>query len=39
MGGRHGGDNIWAFNDLSDLQSAPFGSFPARRDRADPFGE
>lgn len=27
MGGRHGGDNIWAFNDLSDLQSAPFGRF------------
>ncbi len=27
MGGRHGGDNIWAFNDISDLQDAPFGSF------------
>ncbi len=27
MGGRHGGDNIWAFNDLSDLQPAPFASF------------
>ena len=27
MGGRHGGDNIWAFNDISDLQEAPFGSF------------
>jgi FtsP/CotA-like multicopper oxidase with cupredoxin domain len=27
MGGRHGGDNIWAFNDTSDLQVAPFGSF------------
>jgi FtsP/CotA-like multicopper oxidase with cupredoxin domain len=27
MGGRHGGSNIWAFNDASDLQSAPFGSF------------
>jgi FtsP/CotA-like multicopper oxidase with cupredoxin domain len=27
MGGRHGGDNIWAFNDTSDLQAAPFGSF------------
>ncbi len=27
MGGRHGGDNIWAFNDVSDLQAAPFSSF------------
>ncbi len=27
MGGRHGGDNIWAFNDISDLQADPFGSF------------
>ena len=27
MGGRHGGDNIWAFNDISDLQRDPFGSF------------
>ncbi|CUK04971.1 Multicopper oxidase mco [Shimia thalassica] len=27
MGGRHGGDNIWAFNDLSDMQPAPFASF------------
>lgn len=27
MGGRHGGDNIWAFNNVSDLQSEPFGSF------------
>jgi FtsP/CotA-like multicopper oxidase with cupredoxin domain len=27
MGGRHGGDAIWAFNDMSDLQDAPFGSF------------
>ncbi|NSX53330.1 multicopper oxidase family protein [Parasulfitobacter algicola] len=27
MGGRHGGDNIWAFNDTSDLQPEPFGSF------------
>ncbi|WP_299207625.1 multicopper oxidase family protein [uncultured Tateyamaria sp.] len=27
MGGRHGGDNIWAFNDVSNLQSAPFGAF------------
>jgi len=27
MGGRHGGDNIWAFNDISDLQTDPFGSF------------
>jgi FtsP/CotA-like multicopper oxidase with cupredoxin domain len=27
MGGRHGGDNIWAFNNVSDLQSDPFGRF------------
>lgn len=27
MGGGHGGDNIWAFNDVSDLQPDPFGSF------------
>ncbi|WP_299560289.1 multicopper oxidase family protein [uncultured Sulfitobacter sp.] len=27
MGGRHGGDNIWAFNDVSDLQPHPFGKF------------
>ena len=27
MGGRHGGDNIWAFNNISDLQDDPFGSF------------
>lgn len=27
MGGRHGGDNIWAFNDISDLHEDPFGSF------------
>ncbi|KAG1715164.1 Multicopper oxidase mco [Nymphon striatum] len=27
MGGQHGGDNIWAFNDISDVQDAPFGSF------------
>ena len=27
MGGRHEGDNIWAFNNISDLQSEPFGSF------------
>ena len=27
MGGRHGGDNIWALNDTSDLQPEPFGSF------------
>jgi FtsP/CotA-like multicopper oxidase with cupredoxin domain len=27
MGGRHGGDNIWALNDVSDLQEDPFGSF------------
>jgi FtsP/CotA-like multicopper oxidase with cupredoxin domain len=27
MGGRHDGDNIWAFNNVSDLQADPFGSF------------
>lgn len=27
MGGRHGGDNIWAFNNVSDLPNEPFGSF------------
>ncbi|MGC1505024.1 MAG: multicopper oxidase family protein [Sulfitobacter sp.] len=27
MGGRHDGDNIWAFNNISDLQADPFGSF------------
>ncbi len=27
MGARHGGDNIWAFNNVSDLQPDPFGSF------------
>ena len=27
MGGRHGGDNIWALNNVSDLQADPFGSF------------
>ena len=27
MGGRHGGDNIWAFNNKSDLQTDPFGPF------------
>ena len=27
MSGRHGGDNIWAFNDISDLHDDPFGSF------------
>lgn len=27
MGGRHDGDNIWAFNNASDLQAEPFGSF------------
>ncbi|MFG6538519.1 multicopper oxidase family protein [Sulfitobacter sp. CS16] len=27
MGGRHGGANIWSFNDVSDLPSDPFGSF------------
>lgn len=27
MGGRHDGDNIWAFNNVSDLQGDPFGSF------------
>jgi FtsP/CotA-like multicopper oxidase with cupredoxin domain len=27
MSGRHDGDNIWAFNNVSDLQTDPFGSF------------
>lgn len=27
MGGGHGGDNIWSFNDVSDLPDMPFGSF------------
>ncbi len=27
MGGQHGGDNIWAFNNISDLPTDPFGSF------------
>lgn len=27
MGGRHDGDSIWAFNNVSDLQADPFGSF------------
>lgn len=27
MGGRHNGDNIWAFNNVSDLPGDPFGSF------------
>lgn len=27
MGGRHNGDNIWAFNNISDLHDDPFGSF------------
>ncbi|MGB3246524.1 MAG: multicopper oxidase family protein [Sulfitobacter sp.] len=27
MGGRHGGDNIWAFNNVSDLPQDPFGRF------------
>ena len=27
MGGPHGGDNIWAFNDVSDMQDRPFASF------------
>lgn len=27
MGGRHGGDNIWAFNNISDMPEDPFGSF------------
>lgn len=27
MSGRHGGDNIWAFNDTSDLPQTPFGTF------------
>jgi FtsP/CotA-like multicopper oxidase with cupredoxin domain len=27
MGGRHGGDNIWALNDISGMSDAPFGTF------------
>lgn len=27
MGGRHGGDNIWSFNNISDLTEDPFGDF------------
>ncbi|MEX0369277.1 MAG: multicopper oxidase family protein, partial [Tateyamaria sp.] len=27
MGGSHGGDNIWAFNDKSDLHDTPFAAF------------
>jgi FtsP/CotA-like multicopper oxidase with cupredoxin domain len=27
MSSRHGGDNIWAFNNVSDLPTGPFGSF------------
>ena len=27
MGGRHDGDKVWAFNNVSDLQAEPFGSF------------
>lgn len=27
MGGRHGGANIWSFNDVSDLPADPFGKF------------
>lgn len=27
MGRRHAGDNIWSFNDVSDLQTDPFGRF------------
>lgn len=27
MGGRHDGDNIWAFNNVSDLHRDPFGAF------------
>ena len=27
MAGRHDGDNIWAFNNVSDLHDDPFGSF------------
>lgn len=27
MGGGHGGANIWAFNDISDMQDAPFARF------------
>lgn len=27
MGGRHNGDNVWALNDVSDLQPAPWQNF------------
>jgi FtsP/CotA-like multicopper oxidase with cupredoxin domain len=27
MGGRHGGANIWSFNNISDLHDDPFGAF------------
>jgi len=27
MSGRHNGDNIWAFNNVSDLPEEPFGTF------------
>ena len=27
MGGRHNGDNIWAFNNVSDLQEEPLSAF------------
>ena len=27
MGGQHGGNDIWAFNNISDVQAEPFGSF------------
>ncbi len=27
MGGRHGGANIWSFNDISDLHDDPFAAF------------
>ncbi|MDJ0820191.1 MAG: multicopper oxidase family protein [Paracoccaceae bacterium] len=27
MGGAHGGDNIWALNDISDMQPEPFARF------------
>lgn len=27
MGGRHGGENIWAFNNVSDMPEDPFGLF------------
>jgi FtsP/CotA-like multicopper oxidase with cupredoxin domain len=27
MGGGHGGDDIWAFNDVSGMKDAPFATF------------